>query len=88
MKKAEILARRVNRFLRANEKLRPQYEKLDAMMDKILASGMKVNQVAGDGILKFNFAKGNKAFKSVCFTLYSIERVKPDVGRTQLRTSD
>ena len=75
MKKADILARRVNRYLRLKENLKPQYEKLDALLAKILPD-MKPNQIAGDGILRDNFAKGNTAFKAVKYSQYEIERVK------------
>lgn len=73
---ADRLARHVNRYLRLQEGLKPQYQKLDALLDKILAAGMKVNQIAGNGILLDNFATGNKAFKTAAFTRFSIERVK------------
>ena len=74
-KRSEILARRVNRYLRLSEKLKPQYEKLDSLMELILRD-MKPNQIAGEGILKNNFAKGNTAWKSTKFSQYQLERVK------------
>lgn len=74
-KKADILARRVNRYLRLSEKLKPQYQKLDSLMEKILSSGMKVNQVAGNGILRDRFGGKNTAWKSVKFDHLHIERV-------------
>jgi hypothetical protein len=75
MKKADILARRVNRYLRLQESLKPVYKRLDDLLAKILPD-MKPNQVAGAGILKDNFAQGNIAWKSTKFNQYVIERVK------------
>ena len=75
MKKAEILARRVNRYLKLQESLKPVYKRLDDLLEKILKE-MKPNQVAGDGILKDNYASGNVAWKSTKFERFKIERVK------------
>jgi hypothetical protein len=77
MKKADILARRVNRYLKLQESLKPVYKRLDDLFEKILKAGMKPNQIAGSGILKYNFAQGNVAWKSTKFELYKLERVKP-----------
>jgi len=54
-RKADILARRVNLYLKLQSALKPQYKRMDDLLAKILKD-MKPNQVAGSGILVDNFA--------------------------------
>jgi hypothetical protein len=58
-RKADILARQVNRYLKLQSAMKPQYKRMDDLLVKILKD-MKPNQIAGNGMLVDNFATENK----------------------------
>jgi hypothetical protein len=74
MKKADILARRVNRYLRLQGSLKPIYKRLDDLLVKILKD-MKANQVAGNGMLIDNYATENKVYRAHGISRYEIKPI-------------
>lgn len=73
--KPEVLASRVNRYLKLREQIKQLYEKSDKLEAKILPF-MKVGQVAGRGVLKDNYAGGNKAFRAHGISRFELVAVK------------
>jgi len=73
-RKADILARRVRRYLKLQAALKPQYKRMDDLLAKIL-NDMKPNQIAGNGMLVDNFATENKVYRSHGIARFEIKAV-------------
>ena len=68
------LARKVNRYLRVQAKIKEQYAILDEVFDEILPH-MKPGDVVGKGILVDNFADRQKVFRAHGISRYELKLV-------------
>ena len=68
------LARKVNRYLRVQSKIKKQYEVLDDLFEQILPH-MKPGDVVGQGVLVDNFADRQKVFRAHGISRYELKLV-------------